>query len=125
VAHRENRWFGRCYFTISDLQKNIPRTKSRHMSWPTFVNILKHPPLRAIEVATHERRTDCVTPRNFRTFRVSKSRVTSFIQFFPIRPVHAGIKVLPSHKPTDPGINLVFRFRVETHWPPKGIGDPP
>src|ERR1700686_4288715 len=47
VAHRENRWFGRCYFTISDLQENIPRTKSRHMSWPTFVNILKHPPLRA------------------------------------------------------------------------------
>src|ERR1700732_682682 len=78
VAHRENRWFGRCYFTISDLQENIPRTKSRHMSWPTFVNILEHPTLGAIEVAAHERCTDCVAPRNFRTFRVSKSRVTSF-----------------------------------------------
>src|ERR1700675_5005454 len=78
VAHRENRWFGRCYFTISDLQENIPRAKSRHMSRPTFVNILKHPPLRAIEVATHERCADCVAPRDFRTFRVSKSRVTSF-----------------------------------------------
>src|ERR1700676_688671 len=78
VAHRENRRFGRCYFTISDLQENIPRTKSRHMSWPTFVNILKHPPLRAIELATHERCADCVAPRDFRTFRVSKSRVTSF-----------------------------------------------
>src|ERR1700675_1078381 len=78
VAHRENWWFGRCYFTISDLQKNITRTKSRHMSWTTFVNILKHPPLRAIEVATHERCADCVAPRDFRTFRVSKSRVTSF-----------------------------------------------
>src|SRR6202790_4802907 len=78
VAHRENRWFGRCYFTISDLQENIPRTKSRHMSWPPFVNILKHPPVRAIEFATHGRCADCVAARNFRTFRVSKSRVTSF-----------------------------------------------
>src|SRR6202035_3693126 len=78
VAHRKNRWFGRCDFTISDLQENIPRTKSRHMSWPTFVNILKHPPLLAIEVATHERCADCVASRDFRTFRVAKSRVTSF-----------------------------------------------
>src|ERR1700686_1048324 len=78
VAHRKNRWFGRFYFAISDLQENIPRTKSRHMSWPTFVNILKHPPLRAIEVATHERCADCVAPRDFRTFRVSKSWGTSF-----------------------------------------------
>src|SRR5216684_5839373 len=84
VAHRENRRFGRCYFTISDLQENIARTKSRHMSRPTFVNILEHPPLRAIEVATHERCTDCMAPRDFRTFRVSKSRVTSlqFVQQF-------------------------------------------
>src|ERR1700688_5260456 len=78
VAHRENRWFRRCYFTISDLQENIPRTKSRHMSWSTFVDILEHPPLGPIEIATHERCADCVAPRDFRTFRVSKSCVTSF-----------------------------------------------
>ena len=82
VAHRENRWFGRCYFTISDLQENIPRPKSRDMSWPTFVNILKHPPLRAIEVATHERCADCVASRDFRTLRVSNSRVTGFASSF-------------------------------------------
>src|ERR1700676_3460061 len=78
VAHRENRWFGRCYFTISDLQENIARTKSRHMSWPTFVNILEHPPLRPIPIATHKRCADCMAPRDFRTFRVPKSCVTSF-----------------------------------------------
>src|ERR1700682_3128325 len=80
VAPRKNRWFGRCYFTISDLQENIARTKSRHMSWPTFVDILKHPPLRAIVVATHERCADCVTAMDFRTFRVANSRVSS-VQF--------------------------------------------
>src|SRR6202140_2253934 len=78
VTHRKNRWFGRCYFTISDLQENISRAKSRRMSRTPFVNILEHPPLRAIEVATHERCTDCVAPRDFRSFRVSKSRVTGF-----------------------------------------------
>src|SRR5260370_8028893 len=77
VAHRKNRWFGRCYFTISDLQENIPRTKSRHMSWPTFVNILKHPPLRAIEVATHEPCADCVASTYFRPFLVPNSPVTT------------------------------------------------
>src|ERR1700682_5922073 len=78
VAHRENRWFGWCYFTISDLQENISWTKPRHMSGPTFMNVLEHPPLRTIEVATHECCTDCVAPRDFRTLRVSKSRVASF-----------------------------------------------
>src|SRR6266481_8350867 len=128
VTHRENRWFGRRYFTISDLQENIPRTKSRHMSWPTFVNILKHPPLSAVEVATHERCADCVAPRDFRTFRVSKSRVTSFQfveqflylffeliigvalqnlifpilrQFAPICSVHGGIEMLLCNQLTD------------------------
>src|SRR6266404_5455913 len=92
VAHRENRWFGRSYFTISDLQENIPRTKSRHMSWPTFVNILKHPPLRAIEVATHKRCADCVASRDFRTFRVSKPRMTR-LQFVQ-QLLHLGFEIL-------------------------------
>ena len=48
-----------------------------------------------------------------------------FRQLFPICPVHAGIEVPPRHKLTDAGINLLFRLRVETHWPPSGIGDPP
>src|SRR3984893_14009093 len=152
VAHRENRWFGRCYFTISDLKENIARTKSRHMSWPTFVDILKHPPLRAIEVATHERSADCVASRDFRTLRVSKARVTGFQfihqflylffeifigvtpqnlifpslgQFVPICSVHCGIEMLSGDQIAHAGINLLSHFYVEAHWTLSGIGNPP
>jgi hypothetical protein len=33
--------------------------------------------------------------------------------------------MLPRHKVAHAGINLLFRLRVETHWAPRGIGDPP
>ena len=129
-----------------------PGRKSRGMSWTAFVNVLEHPPLLAIEVATHESGGDGVAARDFRTLGVAKSSVAGlqfvqqilyllfeffiagalqdlifpgFRQFFPIRSVHAGIEMLPRHKLTDAGINLLFRLRVETHWPPRGIGDPP
>src|SRR5690348_5835926 len=118
----------------------------------TLVNVLEHPPLLVIEIAAHECGGNGMASRNIRTLRVAKPSVTGlqfaqqilyllfelfvnassqnlilpgFGQFFPIRPVHAGIEVLPSHKLTDAGINLLFRLRVETHWPPRGIGDPP
>src|ERR1700730_12596256 len=86
VAHRENRRVGRCYFTISDLQENIARTKSRHMSWPTFVDILKHPPLRAIEVPTHERCADCVASRDFRNLHRCYSSESDLSYSWTVRP---------------------------------------
>src|SRR5713101_10103082 len=122
------------------------------MSWTALVNVLEHPALFSVEVATHECGGNCMASRNIRTLGVAKPGVTGlqftqqilyllfelfvtatsqdlilpgFGQFFPIRPVHTGIEVLPRYKLTDAGINLLFRLRVETHWPPRGIGDPP
>ena len=116
------------------------------------MNVLEHPPLLAIEVATHECGGDGVAAGDLRTLGVAKTGVAGlqfgqqvlyllleffiagasqdlvspgFGQFLPIRSVHTGIEVLPRHKLTDAGINLLFRLRVETHWPPRGIGDPP
>ena len=122
------------------------------MRWAAFVNVLEHPPLLAIEVAAHECGGDGVASRDIRTLGVAKTRVTSlqfgqqvlyllleffiivasqdlvlpgFGQFLPIRPVHAGIEMLPRHKLTDAGINLLFRLESRLIGPPDGIGDPP
>src|SRR5437899_3166026 len=48
-----------------------------------------------------------------------------FGQFLPICTVHAGIEMLPGHKVAHARINLLFHLRVETHWAPRGIGEPP
>src|SRR5216683_2105490 len=122
------------------------------MSRTALVNVLEHPALFTIEVASHKCGGDGMAARNIRTLGVAKPSVAGlqfaqqilyllfelfvigtsqdlilpgFGQFFPIRPVHTWIEVLPRHKLTDAGINLLFRLRVETHWPPSGIGDPP
>src|SRR5437016_7464510 len=117
-----------------------------------FVNILEHPPLTTIEIAAHESGSDGVATGDLRALGMAKTSVAGlqfgqeilyllleffivgaledlvspcFRQLFPIRPVHAGIEVPPRHKLTDAGINPLFGLRVETHWPPRGIGDPP
>src|SRR5260370_41519524 len=122
------------------------------MRWASFVDIVEHPALLTIEVVTHECSGNGMATGNIRTLGVAKSGVTGlqfaqqilnlllelfvtatsqdlilpgFGQFFPIRPVHTGIEMLSRDKLTHPRINLLFRLRVETHWPPKSIGDPP
>ena len=116
------------------------------------MNILEHPPLTTIEIAAHESGSDGVAAGDLRALGMAKTSVAGlqfgqeilyllleffivgaledlvspgFRQLFPIRPVHTGIEMLSRHKLTHPRINLLFRLRVETHWPPKGIGDPP
>src|SRR5437899_2194137 len=110
------------------------------------MNVLEHPALLTIEVAAHECGGNSMASRNIRALGVAKSGVTGLQfaqqildlllellvraasenlvlsgpgQLFPIRPVHAGIEMLSRDKLTDAGINLLFRLRVETHWPPK------
>src|SRR5258708_3876992 len=122
------------------------------MRWTAFVNVLEHPALLIIKLAAHECGGNGMASRNIRTLGVAKPGVTGlqfdqqilnlllelfvtatsqdlilpgFGQFFPIRPVHAGIEMLSRDKLTHPRINLLFGLRVETHWPPKSIGDPP
>src|ERR1700730_17185138 len=122
------------------------------MSWPAFVNVLKHPPLTTIEIAAHESGSDGVAAGDLRALGMAKTCVArlqfgqeilyllleffivgtledlvspGFRQLLPIRPVHAGIEVPPRHKLTDAGINLLFRLSVETHRPPRGIEVPP
>jgi len=116
------------------------------------MNILEHPPLTTIEIAAHESGSDGVAAGDLRALGMAKTSVAGlqfgqeilyllleffivgaledlvspgFRQLFPIRPIHAWIEVLPCHKLTDAGINLLFRLRVETHWAPRGIGEPP
>src|SRR5580765_35435 len=152
LTNRENRWLGRHQFFISDLKKNVAWTQACGMSWAAFVNVLEHPALLTIEVAAHEGGGDGMAAGDLRALGMAKPGVAGlqftqqilyllfeifvtatsqdlilpgFGQFFPIRPVHTGIEVLPRHKLTDAGINLLFRLRVETHWPPRDIGDPP
>src|SRR5260370_5775272 len=122
------------------------------MSRTAPVNVLEHPALFPIEFVPHEGGGDGVAAGDLRTLRVAKTGVAGlqfgeealyllleffiagasqdlvspgFGQFLPICTVHTGIEVLPRHKFTDAGINLLFCLRVETHWPPRGIGDPP
>src|SRR6266403_2019253 len=110
------------------------------------MNVLKHPALLTVEVAAHECGGNGMASRNIQALGMAKPGVTGFQfaqqilylffelfvtatsqdlilpgfgQFFPIRPVHTGIEVLPLHKLTDAGINLLFRLRVETHWLPQ------
>ena len=122
------------------------------MRWTAFVNVLEHPALVTVEVATHECGGNGIASRNIRTLGVAKPGVTglqfaqqvlnlllelfvsagsenlilsSLGQFFPIRAVHTGIEVLPPHKLTDAGIDFLFRLQVEIHSPRSRIGDPP
>src|SRR5437016_5621523 len=122
------------------------------MSWAAFVNVLKHPALFPIEFVPHEGGGDSVAAGDLRTLRVAKPGVTglqfaqhvlnlplelfvstasenlilsSFGQFFPIRPIHARIEVLTRHELAHARINLLFRLQVEAHWSLNGIGDPP
>src|SRR5438477_12809448 len=117
-----------------------------------FVNILKHPPLIAVEVAPHESGGDGVAAGDLRALGMAKTSVAGlqfgeeilyllleffivgalqdlvspgFRQLFPISPVHAGIEMLPRHKFADPGINLLFRLSIETHRSPRGIAVSP
>src|SRR5690242_14386303 len=105
------------------------------MSWTALVNVLEHPPLLTIEVTPHKCGGDGMAARNILTLGVAKPGVTGlqfaqqilyllfelfvtatsqdlvlpgFGQFFPIRPVHTGIEMLPRHKLTHPRINLLF-----------------
>src|SRR5208283_3961622 len=66
-AYRENRWFGRHQFFISDLKKNVAWTQACGMSWAAFVNVLEHPTLFPIKAATHESCGDSVAARDLRT----------------------------------------------------------
>src|SRR5262249_15544949 len=105
-----------------------------------------------IPFAPHERGGDSVAAGDLRTLGMAKTSVAGlqfgqeglyllleffivgaledlvspgFRQFFPIRTVHTRVEVLPRHKLTYTGINLLFRLRVETHRAPRGIGEPP
>ena len=116
------------------------------------MNILEHPPLTTIEIAAHESGSDGVAAGDLRALGMAKTSVAGlqfgqeilyllleffivgaledlvspgFRQLFPIRPVHTGIEVLPRHKLTDAGIDLLFRLRVETHRSPRGIAVSP
>src|SRR5437773_3346822 len=152
LANGENWRFGRHQFFISDLKKNVAWAQPRGVRRAAFMNVLKHPALFPIEFVPHEGGGDGVAAGDFRALRMAKPGVAGlqfaqqvlnlllelfvsatsqdlilpgFGQFFPIRPVHTGIEMLSRDKLTHPRINLLFRLRVETHWPPKGIGDPP
>ena len=116
------------------------------------MNILEHPPLTTIEIAAHESSSDGVAAGDLRALGMAKTSVAGlqfgkeilyllleffivgaledsvspgFRQLFPIRAVHTGIEVLPRHKLTDAGIDLLFRLRVETHRSPRGIAVSP
>src|SRR6266446_5279786 len=116
------------------------------------MNVLKHPALFPIEFVPHEGGGDGVAAGDLRALGMAKTSVArlqfgqeilyllleffivgaledlvspGFRQLFPIRPVHTGIEVLPRHKLTDAGIDLLFRLRVETHRSPRGIAVSP
>src|SRR6266436_1361341 len=152
LANGENWRFGRHQFFISDLKKNVAWAQPRGVRWAAFMNILKHPPLFPIEFVPHEGGGDGVAAGDLPALGMAKTSVAGlqfgheilyllleffivgalqdlvspgFRQLFPIRPVHAGIEMLPRHKFAHAGINLLFRLQVETHWTLNGIGDPP
>src|SRR5207302_10067766 len=127
LSNWKNRRFRRHQFFISDLKKNVAWTQACGMSWAAFVNVLKHPPLITIEVAAHESGGDGVATGDLPALGMAKTSVAGlqfgqeilyllleffivgaledlvspgFRQLFPIRPVHAGIEVLPCHKLT-------------------------
>src|SRR6516164_563988 len=137
---------------MSDLKQNVARTQSCGMRRTALVNVLEHPALFTVEVATHKCGGNGMASGNIRTFGMAQASVaglqfaqqvlnllfelfvsaalenlslSSVGQLFPIRPVHTGIEMLPPHKFTDPRINHFFPLQVETHWPSSGIGDPP
>src|SRR5690349_6195878 len=146
LANGENWRFGWLQFLVSDLKKNVAGAQTCRVRWSAFMNVLKHPALFSIEFVPHEGRGDGVAAGDLRTLRVPKTGVAGlqfgqqilyllleffitgasedlaspgFRQLFPICPVHAGIEMLPRHKLTDAGINLLFRLSVETHRPPE------
>jgi hypothetical protein len=106
------------------LKKNVAWTQACGMSWAAFVNVLEHPTLFPIKLATHESCGDSVAAGDLRTLRVAKTGVAglqfgeevlyllleffiggasqdlvspAFGQFLPIRTVHTGIEVLPQY----------------------------
>src|SRR6266436_8556947 len=116
------------------------------------MNVLKHPALFPIEFVPHEGGGDGVAAGDLRALGMAKTSVArlqfgqeilyllleffivgaledlvspGFRQLFPIRPIHAWIEMLPFHKLTDTGINLLSRLYVKAHWTLNGIGDPP
>src|SRR5260370_16716527 len=152
LTNGENWRFGRHQFFISDLKKNVGWAQPRGVRRAAFMNVLKHPALFSIEFVPHEGGGNGVAAGDFRTLRVAKTGVAGlqfgqevlyllleffiagasqdlvspgFGQFLPIRTVHTGIEMLSRDKLTHPRINLLLRLRVETHFPPKGIGNPP
>src|SRR6266699_6797199 len=76
VAYRENGWIGWFQFSVANLEEDVAWTQSRDVCWPSFVNVLEHPALLAIEVTAHEGGTNCVAPWHIRALGVTESRVT-------------------------------------------------
>src|SRR6266704_58176 len=152
LADRKDRRFGWLQFFVSDLEKNIAWTHARGVRWAAFMNVLKHPALFPIQFVPHEGGGDGVAARDLRALGITKTSVAGlqfgqeilyllleffiagalqdlvspgFRQLFPIRPVHAGIEMLPRHKFAHAGINLLFRLSLETHRSPRGIAVSP
>src|SRR5258706_2211282 len=152
LANGENWRFRWLQFFVSDLEKNIAWTQTCGVRWAAFMNILKHPALFPIEFVPHEGGGDGVAAGDLPALGMAKASVAGlqfgqeildllleffivvaledlvspgFRQLFPIRPVHAGIEMLPRHKVAHAGIHLLFRLSLKTHRSPRGIAVPP